>query len=100
MDYFNSASAFHAAFMALATEDKEIGARRRVILSGIPELGILGDILGIVDANTPTIVNRQVVDGITVLVYQILNDEAVIDTIPVGCYQIGELEEHRAEIID
>ena len=79
------------AIVATCGEAVEIGSVGHV--GRIPEVVIAGDILTMEYTHTPLVVDVKGVDGITEAIDEIQDDKSVVDTVAIGSYHIGELEE-------
>ena len=90
-DDFDGAVVFDVAAVAFGGEAVEVGACGEV--GGVPEVFVAGDVLLVVDAGAPAVVNVELVDGVADAVEEVDDDEAVVDAVAVGGDDVGELEE-------
>ena len=79
------------AVVALSGESVEVGPCGQT--GGIPEVLIRRDVLLVVDAGTPLVVDVKSIDGIAHTLNKIEDDKAVVDTVAIRSDNIGELEE-------
>lgn len=75
---------------AVGLEVVEVGAGRCVLGSGVPPVGLGGDIAFVENAVAVAVVDGEFVVFETIVFYQSANDKAVVYAVAVGGDQVGE----------